>query len=93
MTSGLITPVLSGHKNKQDAVRIIQINMDRNRTTSDLMLKYAKKENVDIAIFAEPNKKAAVAQGWYVDLRLDAAIAVLSRIPAVQNYDRGLGYV
>ena len=58
-----MAPAASVHKNKQDALKIIQLNTDRNRTTIDLVTRYAKKEEVDMAILADQNKKAAVAYG------------------------------
>ena len=84
--------MISVHKNKQDATRIVRINMDRNRTTVDFVFRYVKGEDIDITIVAEPNKKAVVTYGWYVNTWLDAAIAVSSGKLSVVNHGRGSGF-
>ena len=81
------------HKKTHTRSEIIQINMDRSRTTLNLVHRYARDEDIHLIIIAEPNKKAAISQGWYADEKLDAAIVVPSGKLAVKKHGRGSGYV
>ena len=92
MISGPKNPVFA-HTNTKERTNIIQINMDRSRATLDLVHRYVRDEDIHLLIIAEPNRKAALSQGWYVDEKMDAAIVVPSGKLAVRKHGRGSGYV
>ena len=90
MNSG---PKKSALKKTKEKTGIVQINMDRSRATLDLVHRYIRDEDIQMIIIAEPNRNAALSQRWYVDKKLDAAIAVPNGKMAVRRHGRGSGYV
>lgn len=55
--------------------------------------KMAEEQNCDILLVTEPNKKVVQSGGWYCDLRIDAAVKVLSRAVSVIDCRSGNGFV
>ena len=70
----------------------MQNNVDRSKITQDIVLQTAARENVDMVILNEPNKRVAQTQGWHVDSRIDVAIIIRNRNIAVDSRGRGNGF-
>ena len=67
----------------------MQNNLNRSRLTQDIVFGIAARENVDIIILNEPNKRVVQTQGWYIDHRTDAIIIIRNNNIPVYNKGKG----
>lgn len=56
--------------------KILQVNVDRGKGAWDLLRHYAQSNEIDIALIAEPNKRAVSKEPWFRDKNSDAGIRV-----------------
>lgn len=83
---------VTNNTNHGENIVFIQINANRNRTATDLIIAEMQASAATIGIIAEPNKRLATHLGWYTDYKEDAALAVWGNIP-IKNTGKGQGYV
>lgn len=73
--------------------RILQINVNRSRTATDMALATARHLQVDIILISEPNKALTTTRKeWLSDERKDSAIIILNRNVKVSEQGSGDGY-
>lgn len=68
-------------------INILQINVGRDKKAQDILYETARKNNIDIIIISEPNKKMTKAQKWITDKSTDTAIIVNNK--ELNIYDSG----
>lgn len=74
-------------------LRILQINVNRSRTATDMAIGTARNLQVDIILISEPNKALTTARTeWLSDDRKDSAIIILNREIKVSGHGNGDGY-
>ena len=78
---------------KAPAIEIAQINLDRKKISDDLLRNISIRDNIDICIISEPNKKIARKKNYLVDIRCDAAIIVTNKNIITTGHGRGDGFV
>ena len=74
-------------------LEILQINVDRKRITHDLVQSVVNRDNIDVCIISEPNKKISERLKYLTDKRCDAAIVVANRDVVVRGHGGGSGFV
>lgn len=55
-------------------LKILQINADRSRASHDMVYAAAMRNEVDIVVASEPNKKMVSGNRWMTDHSSDVAI-------------------
>ncbi|KAJ8972488.1 hypothetical protein NQ314_000164 [Rhamnusium bicolor] len=74
-------------------MKVLQINSDRSRASHDMAYAVAMREEMDIIIASEPNKKLVQESRWITDSRIDIAVYVRNKDLEIGNIRREAGYV
>lgn len=74
-------------------IRILQANLGRARMAHDMTYATCTKNEVDILVIGEPNKKIVNTPRWITDRRLDVAVLLRNRQIKVKEVKTGGGYV
>lgn len=74
-------------------IKILQLNVDRKRSSHDMLWHAAQDRKEDLLLVAEPNKKLAKEKGWFVDEWIDAAVIKVSKTLKIAEWGKGNGFV
>ncbi|KAJ8963710.1 hypothetical protein NQ314_005431 [Rhamnusium bicolor] len=74
-------------------MKVLQINSDRSRASHDMAYAVAMREDMDIIIASEPNKKLVQESRWITDSRIDVAVYIRNKDLEIGNIRREAGYV
>lgn len=61
----------TGSREEINSIKVIQVNIDRVRAAHDFLLVTARKEDVDLLLVGEFNRKRAKNSGFITDTRQD----------------------
>ena len=73
-------------------IKYLEINADSKVATHDVIMR-AHRDDVDILIIGESNRRICKRNAWLEDDRVDAAIVLINGDIVTHNRGRGAGFV
>ncbi|KAJ8967956.1 hypothetical protein NQ317_003546 [Molorchus minor] len=82
----------SVNRNK-GGMKIMQVNLGRAWAADDLAHAVTKREEIDILMVSEPNKRMIERQDWIKDNKGDAATYLYNKNIEVEGVNKRNGYI
>lgn len=74
-------------------IKVMQVNLGRARNAHDVALATARKEEIDLLIISEPNKKIAENRKFLCDTEKDISVQILNQDVGIRRHISGTGFI